>query len=521
MTGSGQGSKSPPEDDWFDLLDEAPAGAAPKPAAARAPETSAHTKVTPVAVNPMSPTHAAHNDDLWDWEIDPKPPKVQTPPKDSGPKTMAPPEAFDDHGPEVDLMDLSVNPFSSGNRSLDTVRPDVMGLSGEAEVEEIDAADFNDTENWQFDPIAAATPAIPPPGFSGRITPISTPSPVPSRGTLPFPEPDPMILAQQNAGRVASALDTLEFESNRPPPPESGPAPAPIPAVAPAPTVVPEAFAPNTASSTLDLVRPSTPLPRDTPPATPAVAAPSPERYAPITQSPPSSAGSIRASMASARPATARFKATQAFVPPLPPGVPSLPGVPPASAPSELPPPQSSLPHATVPSPAPVEVPPPPGATRASSPPVSPPSARTFAAPVVHTAAPAESEAAPDRRADMRARFDAGDFAGALLLAESILQSNPRDPDARQVSDVCRQKLRGIYAGRLGNLQQIPRVIVPHSELRWLSLDHRAGFILSLIDGSLTLEDIIDVSSMPALEVLRTLYNLSVQRVIELRPPRR
>ena len=47
------------------------------------------------------------------------------------------------------------------------------------------------------------------------------------------------------------------------------------------------------------------------------------------------------------------------------------------------------------------------------------------------------------------------------------------------------------------------------------------SFVLSLVDGVSTIEELVDVSSMEPLEVLRTLYNLLSQNVISLRRPRR
>jgi hypothetical protein len=73
-----------------------------------------------------------------------------------------------------------------------------------------------------------------------------------------------------------------------------------------------------------------------------------------------------------------------------------------------------------------------------------------------------------------------------------------------------------MYLARLGSLKQIIRVAIAREQIRWLSLDHRAGFLLSLIDGTSSIEELLDVSSMPRLEALRILYGLLDQRVIEL-----
>jgi hypothetical protein len=59
-------------------------------------------------------------------------------------------------------------------------------------------------------------------------------------------------------------------------------------------------------------------------------------------------------------------------------------------------------------------------------------------------------------------------------------------------------------------------VAIQQEEIRWLSLDHRAGFLLSLIDGSLSIEELLDVCGMPRLDALRILFGLFDQRVIAL-----
>ncbi len=89
-------------------------------------------------------------------------------------------------------------------------------------------------------------------------------------------------------------------------------------------------------------------------------------------------------------------------------------------------------------------------------------------------------------------RFDRGDFLGALRSADRLLRN-----------------------------KRIPIVLLPHEHLCELDLDHRAGFVLSLIDGTSSLESILDVSGMPLLESLRVLCDLVEKRAIALRtlPP--
>ncbi|HEY1960331.1 MAG TPA: hypothetical protein VGH28_32195 [Polyangiaceae bacterium] len=118
---------------------------------------------------------------------------------------------------------------------------------------------------------------------------------------------------------------------------------------------------------------------------------------------------------------------------------------------------------------------------------------------------------------EMRERFSLGDYSGALVVAESILEDDPSHVEALQCETSCRQVLEQMYTARIGPLDRVPFVAVPPEQLRWLSLDHRAGFVLSHVDGNCSLDQILDVSGMPPLDALRILYELLQQRVIGFR----
>lgn len=131
------------------------------------------------------------------------------------------------------------------------------------------------------------------------------------------------------------------------------------------------------------------------------------------------------------------------------------------------------------------------------------------------TAAP--PQAAKPRDREMNDRVELGDYSGALEIAEDILKDAPDNVGAKAVAETCRTVLRQMYAARIGPLDRVPVVMVPRDQLRWLSIDHKAGFVLSLVDGVSSLEMIIDVSGMPELDTLRILSELAQQRIISLR----
>jgi len=147
--------------------------------------------------------------------------------------------------------------------------------------------------------------------------------------------------------------------------------------------------------------------------------------------------------------------------------------------------------------------------------------------PVLAPPAPTPLETAPttpplhdptgDRSVRMHDCYATGDFSGALLLAEEILALDPNDPQAAHTAERSSEVLTQMYTARLGSLDAVPYVAVAPDRLHWLSLDHRSGFLLSLVDGSARIEDILDMSGMRKLDCLRLLVALLEQKVISVR----
>lgn len=124
--------------------------------------------------------------------------------------------------------------------------------------------------------------------------------------------------------------------------------------------------------------------------------------------------------------------------------------------------------------------------------------------------------AAPSAQ-EMNDRVSLGDYTGALEIAERLLEIDPDDEPVRVCAESCRGILKQMYTTRVGPLDRVPIVMVARDQLRWLSIDHRAGFVLSLVDGVSSLEMILDVSGMPELDALRILSELAQQRIISFR----
>jgi hypothetical protein len=123
---------------------------------------------------------------------------------------------------------------------------------------------------------------------------------------------------------------------------------------------------------------------------------------------------------------------------------------------------------------------------------------------------------APDLVPEMRLRFARADFSGALVIAETILSSGDGDDEAKSCADACRANLVEAYVASIGSLEQVPALVTPLAEIDARSVDHRAGFVLSQVDGATSLATILDVSGMSSLDALRIVRELVRLRVIVL-----
>jgi hypothetical protein len=121
-----------------------------------------------------------------------------------------------------------------------------------------------------------------------------------------------------------------------------------------------------------------------------------------------------------------------------------------------------------------------------------------------------------DPTAEMLECYAVADYAGAVTLADLVLADAPENLVALECRAKSSTALEGIYAARLGSMSHVPIVVMTSAEIDRLEIDHRAGFLLSLIDGASSLEAILDVSGMPRLDALRILRELVQRGAIRL-----
>jgi tetratricopeptide (TPR) repeat protein len=113
-----------------------------------------------------------------------------------------------------------------------------------------------------------------------------------------------------------------------------------------------------------------------------------------------------------------------------------------------------------------------------------------------------------------RELFDLGDFSGSLEMIEKILQVDPGHAEARGYLEQNEATLVAMYESKLGPLSGVPVLAIKPEEILWLNLDHRAGFLLAQIDGTVDFEDLFALSGLPRLDTARILATLIGDGVI-------
>ena len=104
--------------------------------------------------------------------------------------------------------------------------------------------------------------------------------------------------------------------------------------------------------------------------------------------------------------------------------------------------------------------------------------------------------------------FALGDYARSLSAAELQLGLDPEDESAKQYAESSRAKLETRYVTRIGSLDYVYNLGVPAAKVKWLGLDPQAAFLLSLVDGQTTVDEVLDICQMGRLEALRVFTEL-------------
>ena len=108
----------------------------------------------------------------------------------------------------------------------------------------------------------------------------------------------------------------------------------------------------------------------------------------------------------------------------------------------------------------------------------------------------------------MRKLLSLDDHTAAVELLERAGRLAPDHPGVQQLRARSEATLMDMLVSKLGDLQRRPQLRLEPDEIIWLNLDHRAGFVLAQIDGTMTFEELFAVSGMSRLDTARILAQL-------------
>lgn len=124
------------------------------------------------------------------------------------------------------------------------------------------------------------------------------------------------------------------------------------------------------------------------------------------------------------------------------------------------------------------------------------------------------TSAASDILQVARDKYQLDDFQGVVEALEGAELEGTQQTELRNMLASARSKLMRSYEAKLGSMEVVPRVTVSSEQIIWLNLNHRAGFILSQVDGMVSYDDLVSLSGMTRLDTVRILAELVEQGVI-------
>ena len=102
----------------------------------------------------------------------------------------------------------------------------------------------------------------------------------------------------------------------------------------------------------------------------------------------------------------------------------------------------------------------------------------------------------------------------AVAAVDLALSEDPNSALAQKLIHRHRDAIMTVFQGFLGDLERQPVLARPLHELGTAPISPRAAFLLSRIDGNVTLDEILDISGMPRLEAYRLLCQLFLRGIL-------
>jgi tetratricopeptide (TPR) repeat protein len=109
---------------------------------------------------------------------------------------------------------------------------------------------------------------------------------------------------------------------------------------------------------------------------------------------------------------------------------------------------------------------------------------------------------------------EAGELEKAVSAVDLALSEDPNSALGQKLITRNKDTIMQLFQSYLGDLDRMPQLAKPLHELSNAPISPRAAFLLSRIDGTLTIDELLDVSGMPRLEAYRHLCQLFLRGIL-------
>lgn len=112
--------------------------------------------------------------------------------------------------------------------------------------------------------------------------------------------------------------------------------------------------------------------------------------------------------------------------------------------------------------------------------------------------------------------FRDGDLEAALDLFATVALRDGSQVEAQNYVEMIRSQLLKSYRERVGQRDRPLRLCIDQAQVMKFNLPATAGFVLSLVDGSTSVDDLMSLSGLDAFETLRIVTGLMKSGILEV-----
>lgn len=109
-----------------------------------------------------------------------------------------------------------------------------------------------------------------------------------------------------------------------------------------------------------------------------------------------------------------------------------------------------------------------------------------------------------------------GKLEKAHAVFKLLLEINGENPLVHGYELLVKARRLENYIKTIGSLEGVPRLVMEFEELKKLDLTKEAGFVLSLVDGVATCDDILSMARMDKLDAMGHLASLIEKGVVRI-----